>query len=589
VTQLVPGAAAQIDVTYTFGSSSYVGYLAIWADFDGNGSFADAGDVLLPETVVGPGLLGANTISYYPTVPGSAATGPTFIRVRFCDTPMVPCCDFYWYGEVEDYLVWVGEEENLDYGDAPDPSYPTLSASNGACHGLGSGVYLGTAVDQDSDGQPDSSATGDDTDGDGDDEDGVVFTSPLAPGHQTSVDITASTSGKLDGWVDFNDDGDWGDAGEQVFTSQSLTAGVNHLVFNVPADASAGHDTFARFRFSSAGGLHVTGMAVDGEVEDYKVTIESLDWGDAPDPTYPTLCANDGACHVIATGMYLGTAIDRDTDGQPDATATGDDIDSDGDDEDGVVFTSPLVPGQQTTLDVTASVAGYLDAWVDFYDNGDWDDTGEQVFASEALSSGVNHLSFSVPGDATIDDVTIARFRYSSAGGLSYDGLADDGEVEDYGVEAWEETDIDLETGWNMVSVPITAPDMSTGAIFPGVDAVYTWDPGSKSYTVPTTIESEKGYWVAVSTGKTITVTGVPVTEWTDSLSTGWNMIGSVHGGTVAFSSPDDDPDGSCEGFCYCWNCSTKCYDYGTSIETGKGYWAACTAACDLTVGPATP
>jgi hypothetical protein len=44
------------------------------------------------------------------------------------------------------------------------------------------------------------------------------------------------------------------------------------LVFLVPLTAQAG-TTYARFRFSSAGGLSFDGEALDGEVEDYQVTI----------------------------------------------------------------------------------------------------------------------------------------------------------------------------------------------------------------------------------------------------------------------------------------------------------------------------
>ena len=156
---------------------------------------------------------------------------------------------------------------------------------------------------------------------------------------------------------------------------------------------------------------------------------EDLDWGDAPDPSYPTLSANNGASHVIVDGMYLGAAIDKESDGQPNASATGDDIDADGDDEDGVVFTSPLVPGHQATLDVTASLSGYLDGWLDFNDDGDWADAGEQLLVSQPLAAGVNHLSFNVPAGAAFVDYTFARFRYSTAGGLSYTGGAEDGEV----------------------------------------------------------------------------------------------------------------------------------------------------------------
>ena len=158
-----------------------------------------------------------------------------------------------------------------DFGDAPDPSYPTLSASNGARHTLASGKYLGSGVDADSNGQPNATATGDDING-SDDEDGVVFTTSLIQGNTANLNVTASTAGKLDAWVDFNTNGNWSDLGEQVFTSQTLTAGVNALSIPIPAGATAGN-TYARFRFSQAGGLSFNGLAPDGEVEDYQLTI----------------------------------------------------------------------------------------------------------------------------------------------------------------------------------------------------------------------------------------------------------------------------------------------------------------------------
>ena len=85
----------------------------------------------------------------------------------------------------------------------------------------------------------------------------------------------------------------------------------------------------------------------------------ATDFGDAPDtlpdppgqgtvdvPAYPTLLADDGARHeIVEGGPYLGTAPDAEDDGQPDATATGDDTSGD-DDEDGVTgLDVAMVPG----------------------------------------------------------------------------------------------------------------------------------------------------------------------------------------------------------------------------------------------------
>ncbi|MCH5377790.1 MAG: cadherin-like domain-containing protein, partial [Planctomycetes bacterium] len=111
---------------------------------------------------------------------------------------------------------------------------------------------------------------------DGDDEDGIRFDRVFTPGSVVPITVTASGRGYLDGWVDFNADGDWEDQFEQVFVSTLLHEGVNHLSISVPAAAGIG-TTYARFRFSSQGGLTPSGLAVDGEVEDYEIQILSND------------------------------------------------------------------------------------------------------------------------------------------------------------------------------------------------------------------------------------------------------------------------------------------------------------------------
>jgi len=159
-----------------------------------------------------------------------------------------------------------------DFGDAPDPTYPTLLASDGARHII-TGPFLGASVDADADGQPTPNADGDDSDGT-DDEDGIMFTSSLVQGLSASLDVTASAPAVLNAWVDFNDDGDFADDGEQVFTDLPLAAGINSLMFNVPSNAIA-DTTFSRFRIDGTGGLSFNGFALTGEVEDYQVTIEA--------------------------------------------------------------------------------------------------------------------------------------------------------------------------------------------------------------------------------------------------------------------------------------------------------------------------
>ncbi|WP_299492715.1 GEVED domain-containing protein [Acaryochloris sp. IP29b_bin.137] len=165
-----------------------------------------------------------------------------------------------------------------DFGDAPD-SYTDAS------HTISPSLYLGSVVP---DGEADTQLGGDagdgadGDDGDGtDDEDGVIFSPTLGfpntvhvvqAGISNTVDVVASDTGILNAWIDYNQDGDFDDPGEQIFTNENLSAGNNSLSFN-PAVTLLHGPTYARFRFSSQSDLGPTGSATDGEVEDYEVNI----------------------------------------------------------------------------------------------------------------------------------------------------------------------------------------------------------------------------------------------------------------------------------------------------------------------------
>ncbi|MCA9248679.1 MAG: choice-of-anchor D domain-containing protein, partial [Planctomycetales bacterium] len=163
-----------------------------------------------------------------------------------------------------------------------------------------------------------------------------------------------------------------------------------------------------------------------------------LDWGDAPDPTYRTLRASGGPSHAI-TGLTLGTAIDAEPDGQPNATATGDDINlifpgipGPPGDEDGVTFPAPLVAGTTTSINVTASAPAVLDYFFDFDGSGTFGDSAGETMVF-AHPGGTVAVPVTIPAGAAVG-ATFARFRLSTAGGLGPGGPARDGEVEDHAV-----------------------------------------------------------------------------------------------------------------------------------------------------------
>ena len=165
-----------------------------------------------------------------------------------------------------------------------------------------------------------------------------------------------------------------------------------------------------------------------------------FDYGDAPAPQYPTLLAQNGAHHILTPGVFLGAGIDPELDGQPDANARGDDTDGFNDD-DGIKFLTKLQPGNRVDVEVTASIDGFLNAWMDFNNNGSWPEADEHIFMAEHLVPGVNTLSFTIPSAALVQP-TFARFRFSTEARLPFFGLGIDGEVEDYYVNV-DPVDVD--------------------------------------------------------------------------------------------------------------------------------------------------
>lgn len=199
--------------------------------------------------------------------------------------------------------VWFGNVE-VDLGDLPVSYGITHVADNGARHRLGN-LKLGYVIDAERDGQCDTTCGGDDRSdldpgGGPDDEDGVVpttgvgwFVGTVAAGHGGSLDVTVSGgNGFLNGWIDWNGDLDFTDAGDQIFSDRALTGSAGGttqtLRFDVPESARGRDDFYARFRLCTqpvvaseidserATCNSLTGLTYDGEVEDYLFQFEPL-------------------------------------------------------------------------------------------------------------------------------------------------------------------------------------------------------------------------------------------------------------------------------------------------------------------------
>ncbi|MBI4843727.1 MAG: hypothetical protein HY809_05310 [Nitrospirae bacterium] len=195
----------------------------------------------------------------------------------------------------------------------------------------------------------------------------------------------------------------------------------------------------------------------DGPDSNHDGTCET-DFGDAPDPAYPSLASNDGANHIITTEEWLGDDVDSEVDSRQ---TNADEHD------DGVIFVFNA-QNKLSRMDVTVSVKDasdtgrynsaenqeriYLNAWIDRNGDGDWSDTGEKIIGTgsgstylgrltdtftidppaETWEDGVKTFIFNLtsPMDWPVGNYARVRLDYGEDVGVT--GTAQYGEVEDY-------------------------------------------------------------------------------------------------------------------------------------------------------------
>ncbi|GAB4024963.1 GEVED domain-containing protein [Spirosoma koreense] len=349
-----------------------------------------------------------------------------------------------------------GQAQSFDFGDAPD-SYGTRLNSNGPRHIGFSRVYLGgglgSAYDTEPDGQPNSQADGDDThDQYGNlvsgqsDEDGLVkeFPAVCVSREKYSLQIRVyNNSGQnatVSAWIDINKNGVF-DPNERTQAVVPTTPNQIHyngtdvtLVWTGFSGQTAGW-TYARLRVATNPDevANPTGLASDGEVEDYRVQIkDEFDFGDAP-ACYGTFLKDNGARHMINNNVMLLGPLDcsADDDGQPTTLADGDA----GENSVGFPYrlsTAKTVFSANVNVLNTSGADAMLSGWVDFNRNGVFD-------ASERAQAVINPdtrnvvLTWTGLSGLTVGR-TYARFRVATDAAEVADptGSASNGSVEDY-------------------------------------------------------------------------------------------------------------------------------------------------------------
>ncbi|MEZ6124282.1 MAG: VCBS repeat-containing protein [Planctomycetaceae bacterium] len=375
----------------------------VTADLTYSGT-ADAADFLGPARIIIP----AGNLSATADLQITADGIPEAIETLVVDISSVTAAV-----EASPQQVVIKIADVADLGDAPHP-YPTVSAESGAFH-FPVGPMLGSARDTEDDGIPSPNADGDDTDGI-DDEDGISFGTLTVGSLNATVTVNVQgAEGKLDAWIDFNGDGNWGGPGERIFSGKPVTTGNNVLTFSIPSWTSPG-PTFARFRLSTDSVAGPGGGAADGEVEDYEVAIvPAANVGDFISGSQTISSAANGARSVFAA--------DVDGDGDMDVLSASDYDDTIAwyENDGNQVFTKRVV---STAADAATSVfaadvdgdgdldvlsASYYDDTIAWYEND-----GNQVFTERLISTAADGaysvFAADVDGDGDLDVLSASYY-----------------------------------------------------------------------------------------------------------------------------------------------------------------------------------
>ncbi|WP_299180012.1 GEVED domain-containing protein [uncultured Aquimarina sp.] len=248
----------------------------------------------------------------------------------------------------------------------------------------------------------------------------------LNEGQAYTVSVTPTWTGTVyaEGysvWIDYNNNGDFDDAGELVWSKSPSTDSSNSGSFTVPSGTS---ETSVRMRVSMKYNAIPTSCETFtyGEVEDYTINLSTDGGGGGTIP--PTgYCDSNGQ---ITSDEYISNVQMGSINNTTTAEAGGY--------GDYTAITTNL--SNTNTITITPTWTGTIynegyAVWIDYNRDGDFDDSNELAWSKSPSTDAVNTGSFTVPSGASAG---ATRMRVS----MKYNGIPSTcesfryGEVEDY-------------------------------------------------------------------------------------------------------------------------------------------------------------
>jgi len=126
---------------------------------------------------------------------------------------------------------------------------------------------------------------------------------------------------------------------------------------------------------------------------------------------------------------------------------------------------------------------------------------------------------------------------------------------------------VNISDGWNILSVPVIAPDMTASVLFPtAIPPFYSFN---STYNQVTILENGKGYWAKFNGDQILTLTGTSISGDTIVVNQGWNLIGPFDYSITVENLTTIPPNIIISSF-YGYE---DIYIPSSILTPGKGYW----------------
>jgi hypothetical protein len=410
--------------------ASYTAYWRIWIDYNLDNDFNDSGELVFSSTQ-SVGELSASPVAGTFLVPSGATNGPARMRIAMRVGAYPVACGNYTIGETEDYTVYL--EDGYCGAQANSTAYEWIES-----------VKLGNMLNESG---PDNGYGN--------------YTNQIAtvvPGETYPLILNPGFAGAEYNeswrvWIDYNQDGDFNDAGEEVLTDSGTSAVVTSSI-TIPAGTLMG---CTQMRVSMKYGIPSGPCEAYawGEVEDYTINVA---------PAYCTAVGNNTSYEFIdrmifktADNTLLAPHMVDHTSGNN--SGYGD-------------FTNIVIPVQQGLSYPFVAVPGfvgssyseYWKAWVDYNQDGVFDNDEELILQAGPTSASVGgFLHFGTDAELGCTRMRIAMSYGSSFGAC---GSHSYGEVEDYTIMV-----LPMAIGADTEGEVVSALEVPEPIVYPGLEA----------------------------------------------------------------------------------------------------------------------